>query len=182
MVELTNLQPGANLTLPATVDVLAVDVRWNAGAQTAFAERIGVAALPYVRGRIPGRDHLVFSNQPATPDRGTRLAVQDGILEVEFARVPTDVERITIVSYIAPRPNAPRRTLGELDELSILLREGSTSTTIAASQSLHAYLGSAVAAAICDVVRTTSGWDVVVQARGYDAGLEAVAAQAGLKI
>lgn len=182
MSDSTPLSPGSAISVPSSTQVLTVDVRWNAGAQTAFAERVAVAAVPYVRGRIPGREHLVFTNQPSTPDAGLRLGEQDGIVEVEFTRVPLDVERMSVVVYVAPRPNAPRRGIGELDALNLVLRDTATREVLGTSMSLHGFAGSAAAVVVCDVLRENDGWNAVVQSTGHEGGLEAVAAAAGLRL
>ena len=86
MADTTNLAPGDGLPLgrDAGVRVLSIDVRWNTGTETALSERIGLAAMPLVRDRVESREHVVHSNQPATPDETTRLGASNGVVEVDL--------------------------------------------------------------------------------------------------
>ena len=91
--------PGTGASLDG-VRIVSLDVRWNTGAQTALGDRLGIAAMPLVRDRVESREHVVHSNQPATPDETTRLGISDGVVEVDLAAAPADVERIVVLAEV----------------------------------------------------------------------------------
>lgn len=170
---------------PARLDgvrVVSLDIRWSAGSQTALAERIGVAALPLVRDRIESREHVVHSNQPATPDETTRLGASDGVVEVDLAAAPADVERVVVLAFVQPRANAPRRTLDEVSSLDVSVRDDVTGREITRSGNLASAAGPVAALVVAEVVRDGDGWVVQFSGRGYEAGLDAALQQAGSRL
>ena len=184
MADTTNLAPGDGLPLgrEAGVRVLSIDVRWNTGTETALSERIGLAAMPLVRDRVESREHVVHSNQPATPDETTRLGASNGVVEVDLAAAPADVERVVVLAFVHPRANASKRTLDEVSDLSITFRDDASGREIARTDNLARAIGPVTAAAVAEVVRDGDGWRVNVSARGFEAGLDGALQQAGSRL
>lgn len=164
------------------VRVVSIDVRWSAGTQTALSERVGLAAMPLVRDRVESREHVVHSNQPATPDETTRLGETDGVVEVDTAAAPADVERVVVLAFVHPRANAPKRTLDELSELHVIVRDDATGRDLARSDNLARGASSVTALAVAEVVRGDGGWRVEFSARGFEAGLDGALQQAGSRL
>lgn len=173
--------PGTGASLDG-VRIVSLDVRWNTGAQTALGDRIGIAAMPLVRDRVESREHVVHSNQPATPDETTRLGISDGVVEVDLAAAPADVERIVVLAFVQPRANAPKRTLDEVSSLDVSVRDDATGREITRSGNLASAAGPVSALVVAEVVRGDAGWHVEFTGRGYDAGLDAAMQQAGSRL
>lgn len=170
---MANLTPGESFDLGATgVRVLSLDVRWDAGAQTALADRIAVAALPLVRERLESREHIIYSNQPATPDETTRLGSADGVVEIDLAAAPANVDIVMVLVFVHPRANAGKRTLDELTSLTITARDDATGQQLTRTVDLVPGLGPVSAAVIAEVTRAGSTWNLTPQTRGFQAGLD----------
>ena len=173
--------PGTGASLDG-VRIVSLDVRWNTGAQTALGDRLGIAAMPLVRDRVESREHVVHSNQPATPDETTRLGISDGVVEVDLAAAPADVERIVVLTFVQPRANAPKRTLDEVSSLDVSVRDDATGREITRSGNLASAAGPVSALVVAEVVRGDAGWRVEFTGRGYEAGLDAAMQQAGSRL
>lgn len=138
--------------------------------------------MPLVRDRVESREHVVHSNQPATPDETTRLGISDGVVEVDLAAAPADVERIVVLAFVQPRANAPKRTLDEVSSLDVSVRDDATGREITRSGNLASAAGPVSALVVAEVVRGDAGWRVEFTGRGYDAGLDAAMQQAGSRL
>lgn len=184
MADLTNMSPGDSLPLgpDSGVRVLSIDVRWSTGSETVLAERVGLAAMPLVRDRLESREHVVHSNQPATPDETTRLGATNGVVEVDLAAAPADVERVVVLAFVQPRANAAKRTLDEVSDLSVTFRDDASGRELARTGNLAPALGPVTAAVVALVVRDGDGWRAEVSSRGFEAGLDGALQMAGSRL
>lgn len=184
MADLTHLAPGDSLPLGAEpgVRVLSIDVRWNTGSETALSERIGLAAMPLVRDRVESREHVVHSNQPATPDETTRLGATNGVVEVDLAAAPADIERVVVLAFVHPRANAAKRTLDEITDLTVTFRDDASGREVGRTANLAPSLGSVTASVVAAVVRDDDAWRVEVNLRGFEAGLDGALQMAGSRL
>lgn len=180
---MADLAPGTSLVLdPSSLRVLSIDVRWNTGSETALANRIAVAAMPLVRDRVESREHVVFSNQPSTPDETTRLGAADGVVEVDLVAAPQDVERVVVLVFVQPRPNMAKRTLDQVSELVVTFRDDATGQELGRSTNLVHGLGPVSAAVLSEITREAQGWRAAVEVRGYEAGLDGALQAVGARL
>ena len=168
--------------VPASVDVLSVDVRWDAGAQTALASRVGLAVAPLVRDRIPGRDHVVFANQPATPDGSISLGTSNDVAIIALSNMPRAVEAVSVMLFVQPRANAGKPALDVLQRLTATWRDERTNAHISDADGLLAAVPPTPAAQIARVNRLGSGWTISYAVRGFEAGLPGALLQMGISL
>lgn len=185
----------ADATVPTVVSrettTLSIDVRADAGAQTGLLSRLSIAALPLSRDRIESREHVVFANQPATPDGSIALTASDDTVIVALDRVPDGVERVRVIAFLQPKANAGKPTLADFHGLTVIVRDQASGRELLRSPNLTADLGPVPALAVADVVRARQdgtadvmgdSWAVTWPQHGYEAGLAGALAQKGIRL
>lgn len=176
-----DLVPGANVSLRevAGLHLLRITLEWDAGRESVLDERLGVAALPLVDEKLPGRDHVVFGNQPTSPEESTRLGDGQGVVEIDLDHVPADVGRIAVLVFIHPKPGAARRSLSQLRFLRAVVTNGENGAPITRSVDLAQNAGTVTALIAVEVYRRGNEWKVKVNGQGFDGGLDAGLQQFG---
>ena len=179
---MSDLVPGANVSLREVpgLRLLRISLEWDAGRENVLDERLGVAALPLVDEKLPGRSHVVFGNQPTSPEQSTRLGASNGVVEIDLDAVPADVGRVAVIVFIHPRPGAARRSLSQLRSLRAVVTDAEKGTPITRSVDLAKSAGNVTALIAVEVYRRGSEWKVKVNGQGFDGGLDAGLAQFGL--
>ena len=164
---------------------LTIDLRPDVGSQTALLDRLAIAALPIERGRLRGRESVIFANQPSTEDGSIALTDTRDSVNVHLDFVPEYVERVSFVVFMQPKANAGKPTLDDFHALTVYLRDGDTGRQLDAGVEIAHRFGPVAAATALDVVRTPgtdSGWTVSWAGRGHEAGLTGALAQLGVRL
>lgn len=176
-----DLVPGANISLRevGNLKLLRVSVEWDAGRESVLADRLGVAALPLVDDALPGRDHVVFGNQPTSPDESTRLGASNGVVEIDLNAVPADVNRIAIIVFVHPKPGAAKRALSQLKSLRAVVSNAENGAPISQSVNLASQAAPVTALIVGEVYRRGNEWKFRVNGQGFDQGLDAALQQYG---
>lgn len=176
-----DLVPGANVSLRevANLQLLRITLQWDAGRETVLDERIGVAAFPLQGEKLPGRDHIVFGNQPTSPEESTRLGASNGVVEIDLDAVPAEIGRIAVLVFIHPKPNAAKRTLSQLKSLRAVVTNAENGAPITQSVDLAQHAGPVTALIAVEVYRRGGEWKVRVNGQGFDGGLDAGMRQYG---
>src|SRR5579875_1882188 len=106
---MAEMKRGANVALTREIPDLkgvVVGVRWNAGAETALADNLVLAAVLCDRpGHAISDESFVFFNQLSSPDGSVQQLAQalggdNDQLEIDFGAVPPEIERIVVVLYV----------------------------------------------------------------------------------
>ena len=168
-----------------------IDIRPDAGATTSLMGRLAIAALPLTRDRLASREHVVFANQPTTPDGSIAMSTTSSDVLVALDRVPADVERILIVAFLHPKANAGKPTLADFRSLTVTVRDQNTGRELIRSDELAAEFGPVPAASVAELMRCTpegsadvrgEDWGIAFPTDGYEAGLAGVLAQKGIRL
>lgn len=164
------------------VSVLAMDARWDAGAQTALASRVKLAVLPLVRGRLTSREHVVMSNQPVTPEGTISLGTSDDIVRIALGALASDVEAVSVLAFMQPRANAGKPSLDILQRLTVTWRDDTTGAQLGHCDELLAQMRPVPAAEIARLSRTADGWQATHAVQGFEAGLAGALMQLGVRL
>ncbi len=176
---------GANVALTREIPGLSrivVGVSWNAGAERLLEDNLVLATvLCDARSRALSAEHFVFFNQLASPDLSvsqleSALAGDKEQVEIDLPDVPPEVTRIVIVVYLN-EGTAQRRTLGQLREISVRVREAGSNRELVRSEDLAAALTGETALVLAEVYRHGGGWKFKVIGEGYASGIAGIAAE-----
>jgi tellurium resistance protein TerD len=165
--------------------VLGID--WDVGAEAALSDNLVAAAiLCDASGRAASDEHFVFFNQLSSPDLSVQqlaesLGSDEEQIEVDFARVPADVERIVLVLYVNEGP-AGHRALGQLRSCVVRVLDPADNRELVRSEELATHWVGETAAALAEVYRHERGWKFKVLGEAYPKGLAGVAADYGLSL
>src|ERR1700730_4985195 len=105
---MATMKRGANVALTREIPGLTglvVGVSWNAGAESALADNLVMAAiLCDAADRALSDEHFVFFNQLSSPDLSVQklqevLGTDKEQIEIDLAQVPAAVERIVVGIY-----------------------------------------------------------------------------------
>ncbi|WP_406832476.1 TerD family protein [Pedococcus sp. KACC 23699] len=176
------LPSGANVTLtkeiPDLKGVLA-GIGWSTDGDTALNETLTVAAiLCDTDGRALSAEHVVFFNQPVSPDLSTALVqctstYDKAHFEIDFTLAPAQVARVALVLYLNEGVGT-RRTLGQLRRCHVRVLNLSSRSQIAGSADLADTFGTETATVLADVYRHDGGWKFKVTNQGFSTGIDGV--------
>jgi len=181
---------GANVALTREIPGLArivVGVSWNAGAERLVQDNLVLGTvLCDSANQAISPEHFVFFNQLTSPEesvaqRETALAGDDEQVEIDLAGVPAEVARLVVVLYLNDG-TAQRRTLGQLRELTVVVREAPGSRELVRSENLATVLSTETALVLGEVYRHNADWKFRVLGAGYTSGIAGIAADYGLPL
>jgi tellurium resistance protein TerD len=181
---------GANVALTREIPGLSqivVGVSWNAGAERVLEENLVFGTVLCDRdSKAPSAEHFVFFNQLTSPDLSvsqleTALAGDKEQVEIDLLDVPSEIARIVLVVYLNDG-TAQRRTLGQLREITICIREGRTSRELVRSENLATALAGETALVLGEVYRHGGDWKFKVVGEGYASGIAGIASDYGLPL
>ena len=172
------MKRGANVSLTREIPGLRASrsgVKWNAGAETALADNLVMAAiLCDAHGRALSDEHFVFFNQLASPELSVHevdkaLGADNEQVEIDLAAVPPEVERIVAVLYINDGP-AQRRTLGQLRSCVVRVAELRRQPGACRPRTWPPHLSTETAIVLGEVYRHDGEWKFRVLGQGYAKG------------
>jgi tellurium resistance protein TerD len=181
---------GANVALTREIPglrQLAVGVSWNAGAERVLEDNLVFGAvLCDAASKALSPEHFVFFNQLTTPDESVTQQEQamggdKEQVEIDLPDVPPDVARIVLVVYLN-EGSAQRRTLGQLREMTVVVREAPSYRELVRSENLAPAFGSETAVVLGEVYRNGPDWKFKVVGEGYTTGIAGIAADYGLPL
>lgn len=184
------MKRGANVALTREIPSLAgvvLGVSWNAGSETLLADNLVLATiLCDSAGRALSDEHFVFFNQISSPDESVQqvesaLGGDQEQVEVHFAAVPAEVERIVVVLYVNEGP-AQRRTLGQLRSCVVRVLNPDGYAELVRSEDLAAVLANETAITLGEVYRHDADWKFKVLGQGYAKGISGIATDYGLTL
>ncbi|MGY1619059.1 TerD family protein [Geodermatophilus sp. SYSU D00691] len=187
---MTAMSRGANVALTREIpglSTIVVGVSWNAGAERLLDDNLVLATvLCDARSKAPSAEHFVFFNQLASPDLSVHqlrvaLAGDKEQVEIDLPAVPADVHRIVVVAYLN-EGTAQRRTLGQLREMSVCVREAGTNRELVRSEDLAPALSAETALVLGEVYRHAGGWKFKVVGEGYANGIAGIASDYGVPL
>jgi len=181
---------GANVALTREIPGLSqivVGVSWNAGAERVLEDNLVFGAvLCDTDNKAPSAEHFVFFNQLTSPDLSvtqleSALAGDKEQVEVDLADAPPEIARIVLVVYLNDG-TAQRRTLGQLREITVCVREAPSNRELVRSENLASALASETALVLGEVYRHGGDWKFKVVGEGYASGIAGVASDYGLPL
>src|SRR3954454_20529657 len=155
------MRRGANVALTKEIPGLTgivVGVAWNSGAERVIEDNLVLATVLCDReGRAPSAEHFVFFNQLSSPDEsvtqvGTALAGDKEQVEIDLPDVPPDIARIVVVVYLN-EGTAQRRTLGQLRDITVCVRQAPGNRELVRSENLASALSAETALVLGQVYR-----------------------------
>jgi tellurium resistance protein TerD len=184
------LARGANVALTRENPDLrgvVIGIRWDTGADEVLADNLVAATmLCGPDHKVISDRHFVFFNQLVSPD--TSVAQLEQLLgddkeqvEVEFAGVPAEVERIVVMVYLNEGSTA-RRSLGQLRGCSVRILALEDNRVLARSEELAPALSNETAVVIGYLYRYKAEWRFRVVGQGYSSGLKGVASDYGVPL
>ena len=187
---MAELRRGANAALTREMPGLTglvLGIRWNTGAERALADSLVMATLLCdARGKVLSPDHFVFFNQldaaaMSVQQRAAALGTDAEQVEIDFAAVPDDVQRIVAALYINEIAGK-RRSIGQLRELVVRVLDLGSDQELVRSENLAPALSGETAAALCEVYRHGGGWKFRVVGAAYDTGITGLAKDYGVPL
>jgi tellurium resistance protein TerD len=187
---MAQMSRGANVALTREIPGLrsiVVGVSWNAGAERVLEENLVLATvLCDAASKALSPEHFVFFNQLTSPDLTVSqlteaLGGDKEQVEIDLADVPAEVARIVVVLYLN-EGTAQRRTLGQLRELSVLVRDGGDNRELVRSENLATVLSAETALVLGEVYRHGADWKFKVVGEGYASGIAGIASDYGLPL
>jgi tellurium resistance protein TerD len=181
---------GANVALTREIPGLSqivVGVSWNAGAERVLEENLVLATvLCGADSRALSTEHFVFFNQLASPDLSvsqlvSALAGDKEQVEIDLPDVPREVARIVIAVYLNDG-TAQRRTLGQLRDITVCVRQAPSNRELVRSENLASALSTETALVLGEVYRHGGDWKFKVVGEGYASGIAGIAADYGLPL
>ncbi|MDQ1661784.1 MAG: tellurium resistance protein TerD [Blastococcus sp.] len=181
---------GANVALTREIPGLTrivVGVTWNSGAEPVLQDNLVMAAvLCDAANKAISAEHFVFFNQLMAPDMSvaqveTALAGDQEQVEIDLPDVPPEVSRIAFVLYVNEGTVA-RRSLGQLRQLSVVVRDAVGGRELVRSENLAPALTSETALVLAEVYRNRSDWKFKVVGDGYASGIVGIASDYGLPL
>jgi tellurium resistance protein TerD len=184
------MRRGANVALTKEIPGLrgiVVGVSWNPGAEPVLEENLVLGTvLSDSHGKAPSAEHFVFFNQLTSPDESvsqveTALAGDKEQVEIDLPDVPADIARIVVVVYLN-EGTAQRRTLGQLRDITVVVREAGSNRELVRSENLAPLLRTETALVLGEVYRHGADWKFKVVGEGYASGIAGIAADYGLPL
>ena len=184
------MRRGANVALTKEIPGLrhlVVGVSWNPGAEHLLEENMVFAVvLCDAADQALSPEHFVFFNQLTTPEESVTqlekaMAGDKEQVEIDLPDVPAEVVRIAVVVYVNDG-TAQRRTLGQLRELSVVVREAPSNRELVRSENLAPALSNETAVVLGEVYRNGPDWKFKVVGDGYASGITGIAADYGLPL
>lgn len=181
---------GANVPLTREIPGLkhiVVGVSWNAGAEPVLQDNLVMAAILCNDADMAiSAEHFVFFNQLTSPDMSvsqlqTALAGDQEQVEIDLPDVPLEVSRIAFILYVN-EGTAARRTLGQLRQLTVAIRDATDNRELVSSENLAPVLSTETALVVGEVYRHRSDWKFRVVGEGYATGITGVASDYGLPL
>jgi tellurium resistance protein TerD len=181
---------GANVALTREIPglrQLAVGVAWNAGAERVLEDNLVFGAvLCDASSKALSPEHFVFFNQLTTPDESVTqqekaMGGDKEQVEVDLPDVPPEVARIVLVVYLN-EGSAQRRTLGQLREMTVVVREVPSYRELVRSENLAPAFGGETAVVLGEVYRNGPDWKFKVVGEGYTSGIAGIASDYGLPL
>ncbi|TFV88579.1 TerD family protein [Blastococcus sp. CT_GayMR16] len=181
---------GANVPLTREIPGLkhlVIGVAWNAGAEPVLQDNLVMAAiLCNESNKALSAEHFVFFNQLTSPDLSVSqiekaLAGDQEQVEIDLPDVPPEVSRIAFVLYVN-EGTAARRTLGQLRQLSVAVRDATDNRELVRSENLAPALSAETALVLAEVYRNRSDWKFKVVGEGYASGIAGIASDYGLPL
>jgi tellurium resistance protein TerD len=181
---------GANVPLTREIPGLrhiVVGVAWNAGAEPVLQDNLVMAAILCDQAnKAISAEHFVFFNQLTSPDLSVSqvqkaMAGDQEQVEIDLPDVPPEVSRIAFVLYVN-EGMAARRTLGQLRQLGVAVRDATDNRELVRSENLAPVLSSETALVLAELYRHRSDWKFKVIGEGYTSGIAGIAADYGLPL
>jgi tellurium resistance protein TerD len=181
---------GANVPLTREIPGLrniVVGVAWNAGAEPVLQDNLVMAAILCDQAnKAISAEHFVFFNQLTSPDLSVSqvekaMAGDQEQVEIDLPDVPPDVARIAFALYVN-EGIAARRTLGQLRQLSVAVRDATDNRELVRSENLAPALTSETALVLAEVYRHRTDWKFKVVGEGYTSGIAGIASDYGLPL
>jgi tellurium resistance protein TerD len=187
---MATMRRGANVSLSREIPGLpgvVLGASWNAGAESALANNLVMAViLCDADSKALSDEHFVFFNQLSSPELSVTeldqaLGEDQEQVEIDFAKVPPEVERIVAVLYVNEGP-AQRRTLGQLRSCAVRVLHPADNRELVRSEDFVPALRSETALTMGEVYRYAREWKFKVLGQGYSDGLKGLAADYGLSL
>ncbi|MGY1884131.1 TerD family protein [Blastococcus sp. SYSU DS0753] len=181
---------GANVALTREIPGLSqivVGVSWNAGVERVLEDNLVFGTvLCDTASKAPSAEHFVFFNQLTSPDLSvsqleTALAGDKEQVEIDLLDVPSEIARIVFVVYLNDG-TAQRRTLGQLREMAVCVREASSNRELVRSENLTTALAGETALVLGEIYRHGGDWKFKVVGEGYASGITGIASDYGLPL
>jgi tellurium resistance protein TerD len=187
---MAEMKRGANVELTREIPGLrglVLGMSWNAGGERVLDESLVFAAiLCGADGRARSDRDFVFFNQLSSPEQSVHrleeaLGSDREQIEVDFAAVPTEIDRIVVVLYVNDNP-AQRRTLGQLRSCVIRVLDLANNRELVRSEELAPAFSAETAVALGEVYRHQGGWKFKVIGQAYDKGIAGIASDYGIPL
>ena len=184
------MKRGANVELTREIPGLrglVLGMSWNAGGERVLDESLVFAAiLCGPDGRARDDRDFVFFNQLSSPELSVHqlekaLGPDREQIEIDFAAVPAEVDRIVVVLYVNDGP-AQRRTLGQLRSCVIRVLDVADNRELVRSEELAPAFSTETAVALGEVYRHDGGWKFKVIGQAYDKGVAGIASDYGIPL
>lgn len=184
------MKRGANVELTREIPGLrglVLGMSWNAGGERVLDESLVFAAiLCGPDGRARNDQDFVFFNQLSSSEQSVHQ-VEEALggdreqIEIDFAGVPPEVERIVVVLYVN-EGLGQRRTLGQLRSCVIRVLDVTNNRELVRSEELAPAFSTETAVALGEVYRHQSGWKFKVIGQAYDKGIAGIASDYGIPL
>lgn len=187
---MAEMSRGANVALTREIPGLSkivVGASWNVGAERVLEDNLVLATVLCDAGsKALSAEHFVFFNQLTSPDMSvsqleTVLAGDQEQVEIDLPDVPAEVSRIVVVIYLNDG-TAARRTLGQLRDITVAVREAPSNRELVRSENLAPALSSETALILGEVYRHGGDWKFKVVGEGYTRGIAGIASDYGLPL
>ena len=184
------MKRGANVELSREIPGLrglVLGMSWNAGGERVLDDSLVFAAiLCGTDGRARNDRDLVFFNQLSSPEQSVHqleeaLGPDREQIEIDFAGVPDEVDRIVVILYVNDGP-AQRRTLGQLRSCVIRVLDIADNRELVRSEELAPAFSTEPAVALGEVYRHQGGWKFKVIGQAYDKGIAGIASDYGIPL
>ena len=184
------MKRGSNVSLTREIPGLTgvvLGVRWDAGSERTLDENLVFASLLCDSSRqVRSTADFVFFNQLQSPELSTSqleqaLGGDQEQVEVDFALVPAEIERIVFVLYINDGAQR-RRTLAQLRSCQLRVLNLVGNAELVAAEDFVPLLTNETALALGEVYRHDGGWKFKVLGQGYADGVQGIAADYGLPL
>jgi tellurium resistance protein TerD len=187
---MAEMKRGANVELTREIPGLrglVLGMSWNAGGERVLDDSLVFAAiLCGPDGRARDDRDFVFFNQLSSPEMAVQqlekvLGPDREQIEIDFAAVPPEIDRIVVVLYVNDGP-AQRRTLGQLRSCVIRVLDVADNRELVRSEELAPAFSAETAVALGEVYRHDGGWKFKVIGQAYDKGVAGIASDYGIPL